>query len=199
MYRKLSLVLVALIFIMAAFCLPVFAEPQEDESDISSSYVQDSQDDESSEVSNNDDDETSSKKNNSSKKNSSKESEKESSHTSKYYIPDDSTYFTESLNSLGGNVTSGSITLDDNSTVSQETPSQSPPSVERFSLQDVLKRFLWIPIVIIIICILVLIIFNKIYELKYKHIDPKVLLKEQKKADKLKREARHRSQEDEEN
>lgn len=171
MFRKLSLVLILLIFLMAAFCLPTIAEPQDDESDVSSSFIQ--EDDGSS------------------------SDEETSSYVSKYYIPDDSTYFTESLNSLGGNVTSGSIILDVSGTSPNSSTAPAPQYVQRFSLQDVLKRFLWIPIVIIIICILVLIIFNKIYELKYKHIDPKVLLKEQKKADQLKREARRRSQEDE--
>ena len=181
MYRKLSLVLIALIFVMATFCMPAIAEPKTDNSKITSSSVQDK--DNSSK-----DDTQSGKKDTSSKKNtSSKQDASSKKPTSQYYIADDGEYFTESLNSLGGNVTSGSITLEGSSTVSQEVSSTPTKTTQRFSLQDLLKKFLWMPIVIIIICILVLVIFNKIYELKYKQIDPSYQLKEQKKANERRR------------
>ena len=205
MYKKLSLALVTLIIIMVAISLPVLAEPENDNNtsvESTSSIVSDeTQDEENSSTGENEDGSSSNETDSESGDASSDEtsggeqdevSSDTSSTTSKFYIPDDSTYFTESLNSLGGNVTSGSITIGDESNVSSTVQNNDQQGNGRFSLQDLLKKFLWIPIAVIAICVLVLILFNKVYELKYKAIDPEEKIKAQKRADERRKAAAKR-------
>lgn len=205
MYKKLSLALVALIIIMVAISLPVLAEPENDNNtsvESTSSIVSDeTQDEENSSTGENEDGSSSNETDSESGDASSDEtsggeqdevSSDTSSTASKFYIPDDSTYFTESLNSLGGNVTSGSITIGDESNVSSTVQNNDQQGNGRFSLQDLLKKFLWIPIAVIAICVLVLILFNKVYELKYKAIDPEEKIKAQKRADERRKAAAKR-------
>ena len=205
MYKKLALALVTLIFIMVAISLPVLAEPQTDgasslesvSSIISDESVnsEDASSVEGDENTSSDVSDTQSGEGTSSEGDESEVSSGASSTGSKFYIPDDSTYFTESLNSLGGHVTSGSLIVGDENNTSSNTQNNNPQGNTRFSLQDMLKKFLWMPIAVIAICVLVLIIFNKVYELKYKAIDPEEKIKAQKRTEERRKAAAKRAAE----
>ena len=205
MYKKLALTLVTLIFIMVAISLPVLAEPQTDgasslesvSSIISDESVnsEDASSVEGDENTSSDVSDTQSGEGTSSEGDESEVSSGASSTGSKFYIPDDSTYFTESLNSLGGHVTSGSLIVGDENNTSSNTQNNNPQGNTRFSLQDMLKKFLWMPIAVIAICVLVLIIFNKVYELKYKAIDPEEKIKAQKRTEERRKAAAKRAAE----
>ena len=205
MYKKLALALVTLIFIMVAISLPVLAEPESDgasslesvSSVVSDESVnsEDASSVEGDENTSSDTSDTQSGESTSSEGDESEVSSGASSTGSKFYIPDDSTYFTESLNSLGGHVTSGSLIVGDENNTSSNTQNGNSQGNARFSLQDVLKKFLWMPIAIIAICVLVLIIFNKVYELKYKAIDPEEKIKAQKRTEERRKAAAKRAAE----
>lgn len=205
MYKKLALALVTLIFIMVAISLPVLAEPETDgasslesvSSVVSDESVnsEDASSVEGDENTSSDVSDTQSGESTSSEGDESEVSSGASTTGSKFYIPDDSTYFTESLNSLGGHVTSGSLIVGDENNTSSNTQNNNPQGNTRFSLQDMLKKFLWMPIAIIAICVLVLIIFNKIYELKYKAIDPEEKIKAQKRTEERRKAAAKRAAE----
>ncbi len=90
-----------------------------------------------------------------------------SSNESKFYIKDDSDYYNASLNELGGNastVVSGIQASGGNN--NNNPPKKNIAGVEKF------LKFIWIPIGIIALCALVLVCFNRVYKVKYEHIDP---------------------------
>lgn len=111
--------------------------------------------------------------NESTEESSSTASKTESKTESKFYIKDDSDFYTESLGALGGNAStvvstvdiSSDATADTSSVVS--TPNKNLAGVEKFA------KYIWIPIGLIALCVLVLVCFNRIYKVKYESIDPR--------------------------
>lgn len=106
------------------------------------------------------------------------ESTEESSSTaskteSKFYIKDDSDFYTESLGALGGNASTVVSTVDTSSDATADTssvvttPNKNLAGVEKFA------KYIWIPIGLIALCVLVLVCFNRIYKVKYESIDPR--------------------------
>jgi uncharacterized membrane protein len=91
---------------------------------------------------------------------------------SKFYIKDDSDFYTESLGALGGNASTVVSTFDTSSDATANNSSATAPDknlagVEKFA------KYIWIPIGLIALCVLVLVCFNRIYKVKYEAIDPR--------------------------
>ena len=182
MLKKLSLAIIALIFVMSALCIPVFADPGDNSSVESTSSISTEESTPS--------DEASSGELSSGDENSDASSEENSS---QFYIPDDSDYFTESLNSLGGTVTSGTITIESGTSAITVSKGNSGGDKNLFDLEELIKKWLWAPIALICICILVLVILDRIYIVKYKRTDPEVKYKAQQKALKAKAAAKQKA------
>lgn len=181
MLKKLSLAIIVLIFVMSALCIPVLADPGDNSSVESTSSISTEESTPS--------DEAPSGELSSGDENSDASTEENSS---QFYIPDDSDYFTESLNSLGGTVTSGTITIE--SGTSAITVSKGNGGDKKlFNLEELIKKWLWAPIALICICILVLVILDRIYIVKYKKTDPEVKYKAQQKALKAKAAAKQKA------
>lgn len=181
MLKKLSLAIIVLIFVMSALCIPVLADPGDNSSAESTSSISTEESTPS--------DETSSGELSSGDENSDASTEENSS---QFYIPDDSDYFTESLNSLGGTVTSGTITIESGTSATTVSKGNSGDK-NLFDLEELIKKWLWAPIALICICILVLVILDRIYIVKYKRMDPEVKYKAQQKALKAKAAAKQKA------
>lgn len=187
MLKKLSLAIIALIFVMSALCIPVFADPGDNSSVESTSSISTEESTPSDDTSSG---ELSSGELSSGDENSDASSEENSS---QFYIPDDSDYFTESLNSLGGTVTSGTITIESGTSAITVSKGNSGGDKNLFNLEELIKKWLWAPIALICICILVLVILDRIYIVKYKRMDPEVKYKAQQKALKAKAAAKQKA------
>ena len=178
MIKKLSLAIIALIFTISALCFPVFADPSDASSFEEASSVVETSSTEGDESDFSSGDETNSEGD---------EVSSEGESSSKYYIPDDSDYFTESLNSLGGNTTSGTITIESGTSAITNPNGGTSGNKNLFNFQDLITRWLWAPIALICLCILVLVILDRIYIVKFKDMDREAKYKAQQKA--LKRKA----------
>ncbi len=162
MYKKLILAVVSLIVIIALFSIPTFATGDG------------LGDGESSETSSDTSAESSSSEASS--------EEVSSSETSKFYIPDDSDYYTENLGSLGGTVTNSTIIYQSGTGSTNTSTASSPEAPARLDVKSIILKAIWIPLALIAACVLTLVLLKRIYTVKYKAIDPAAKQKAAKKA-----------------
>ena len=179
MLKKVLLFLITAILVLTVSVGVVYADPANDQNNIVEGSSSEGSSDDSLEntlpggplvsTEESSDPDESPDQNESTEESSSTESKTES----KFYIKDDSDFYTESLGALGGNASTVVSTVDPSSDATADTssvvttPNKNLAGVEKFA------KYIWIPIGLIALCVLVLVCFNRIYKVKYEPIDPK--------------------------
>lgn len=166
MIKKISALLIALLILMSFAVIPAFAE---DESDSTGSEAEATSSDVAS---------TATSEPTPSTAPVASKSGGITPNSGQKFIPDDSEYYT---GSIGGDVSVIEVVSVESASSSEATSSTTVPGGGKIS--NTIKRWIWLPIGIIALCILILLYYNFMYKLKYEAIDPAAKRKAAKKKD----------------